>query len=164
MVKVDKPKGLVRYASENGILNNEKLRYTGRMKFYSIVLILLAGILTFLIISRKDISGTIMRAEGMLFQERGLDSTSNLYTVKLSNKTSADLSLNFKLENIENGRIQIIGGSTIKIKAESQGAGSFFVILPNEVIKKRSTILKIGIYHDNIQVNKKSTKFLGPIN
>ncbi len=164
MVKVNKPTGLVRYASENGILNNEKLRYTGRMKFYTVILILLASVLTFLILSRKDISGTVMRAEGMLFQERGLDSTSNLYTIKLSNKTSEDLDLTFKIENMEEGRIQVIGGQTVKIKAESQGAGSFFVILPNKVIKKRSTPLKIGIYHDNIRVNKKSTKFLGPIN
>lgn len=164
MLKVNKPTGLVRYASENGIRNNEPLRYTGRMKFYTVVLVLLTGVLSFLILSRKDITGTVLRAEGMLYQERGADSISNLYTIKLSNKTTENLSLDLKLENLPEGRIQVVGAGKLNIKAESQGAGSFFVILPNERIRNRSTALKIGIYHNQEKVNQKNTKFLGPVN
>jgi len=164
MVKVNKPKGLVRYASENGIQDGEKLKYTGRMKFYSIVLILLTCILTFLIWSRKDVSGTLLRAEGMLYQERGQDSISNLYTIKLSNKTPENLLLTFRVESETGGRIQIIGSEALKIKAESQGSGSFFIILPNNQITLRSTKMKIGFYHDGVKINEKSTTFLGPIN
>jgi len=164
MVKVNKPEGLIRYASENGIQNGEKLKYTGRMKFYTVILFLLMGVLTFLILSRKDISGTILRTEGMLYQERGIDSISNLYTIKLSNKTSDNLVLNFKVENFPDARIQLIGNENLKFKAESQGSGSFFIIIPNKNIKGRSTKLKIGIYHNDVKINEKSTTFLGPIN
>ena len=55
MDKVNKPRGLIRYASERGIQNNEKLKFTGRMKFYTVLLFILTLILSFLIISRKDI-------------------------------------------------------------------------------------------------------------
>ena len=40
-----RPKGLIRYASENGIAERKKLQYTGRMKFYTILLIVLTGYL-----------------------------------------------------------------------------------------------------------------------
>ena len=144
--------------------NGEKLKYTGRMKFYSVILLLLMCVLTFLILSRKDISGTILRTEGMLYQERGIDSISNLYTIKLSNKTADNLVLNFKVENYPDARIQLIGNENLKFKAESQGSGSFFIIMPNKNIKSRSTKLKIGIYHNDVKINEKSTTFLGPIN
>lgn len=164
MDKVKRPRGLVRYASENGIEKGEKLRYTGRMKFYTVVLFLLVGILSFLIFTRKDVNGTLLRAEGLLYQERGTDSISNLYTIKLSNKTLDNMPLTFKVESPFNGRIQTVGTKQIHVNAESQGSGSFFVILNNDQIKKRSTKLKIGIYHGNKKILEKSTTFLGPIN
>lgn len=163
MDKVHKPRGLIRYASENGIRNNEKLKFTGRMKFYSFLLILLLGLLSSLIISRKDVNGTLLRAEGMLYQERGTDSTSNLYIFKLSNKTAEKIELKLKIENYPEGRIQVVGVKPLNIKAESQGEGSFFVILPNKSIRERSTELKIGIYHNDEKINEKKTKFLGPV-
>ena len=64
MDAVGRPQGLIRYASENGIAEGKKLRYTGRMKFYTVLLIVLAGLLTTLLVTRKDVDGTIIRASG----------------------------------------------------------------------------------------------------
>ncbi|MGZ5253931.1 MAG: cytochrome c oxidase accessory protein CcoG, partial [Flavitalea sp.] len=52
MLKLDLPKGLIRYASENNIKEGTNLKYSGRMRFYTIVLILLASLLSFLLITR----------------------------------------------------------------------------------------------------------------
>lgn len=41
MDAVNRPRGLVRYASENGIEEGKKLSYTGRMKFYTLLLLIL---------------------------------------------------------------------------------------------------------------------------
>ena len=46
MDAVGRPQGLIRYASENGIADGKKLRYTGRMKFYTMILFILTGLLT----------------------------------------------------------------------------------------------------------------------
>ena len=93
MTAVQRPKGLIRYASENGISEGKKLRFTGRMKFYTLLLIILSGILTLLLLSRKDIDGTILRTKGLTYQERGTDSLSNLFNIKVINKRYA---CNFK--------------------------------------------------------------------
>jgi len=154
-------RGLIRYASENNIANGTRQRYTGRMKFYSVLLIILAGLLSFLLITRKNVDGTIVRAAGILYQERGTDSISNLYTIKIINKTIHDVPLTLKLEN-EAGRIVEAEGQTIQVKREGQGKSSFFIILPKTAINKRKTNLKIGLYEGDQRITVLQTNFMGP--
>lgn len=161
---VGRPRGLVRYASENGIAEGNKLRYTGRMKFYTIVLFVLTGLLTALLLSRKDIDGTIVRTRGQLYQERGTDSISNLYNIKIINKTIKNIPVTLKLEGDfgKTGHVQLIGTENILLKEEDQATGSFFVVLPRNVIDKRKLRLKIGLYEGDKKVTSISTNFMGP--
>ncbi len=161
MDAISKPRGLIRYASENGIAESKKLRYTGRMKFYTVLLIALAGLLTVLLVTRKDVGGTIVRAPGMLYQERGADSISNLYTIKIVNKTMKDIPLTLKLEDAP-GRIIEAEGRNILVKKEDQGKGSFFIVLPRSYISKRKTKLEIGLYENDRRITTISTNFMGP--
>jgi len=161
MDAIGKPKGLVRYASENGISEGIKLRYTGRMKFYSVLLILLAGILTTLLITRKDVGGTIVRAKGQLYQERGTDSLSNLYTINIVNKTIQDIPLILRIENAP-GRIIEAEGKEILVKKEGQGKGSFFIVLPKSFISKRKISVRVGLYKGDKKITTINTNFMGP--
>ncbi len=161
MESVGFKKGLIRYASENGIANHEKLHYTRRMKMYTGLLIVLVGLLTTLLLSQKDVKATVMRTPGLLFQEKGTDSISNLYNIKVVNKTMNDIPLTVKLEN-ENGTVQLIG-NTIHVKKEGQGAGSFFIILPKQSIKQRKTVVHVALYEGDKKITVVKTNFLGPI-
>jgi cytochrome c oxidase accessory protein FixG len=162
MEAVNRPKGLIRYASENGIDNGKKLRYTGRMKFYTALLVLLTGLLTILLASRKDIDGTVIRAAGILYQEHGADSVSNLYNIKIINKTVKEIPLTLRLENA-NGRIIEAEGRSIAVPKEGQGKGSFFIVLPNSIIKERKLKLQLGLYDGERKITTLSTNFMGPI-
>ncbi len=162
MQAVNRPTGLIRYASENGIANGKKLRYTGRMKFYTVLLVLLTGLLTILLASRKDVDGTVIRAAGMLYQERGTDSVSNLYNIKIINKTIKDIPLILKLENAP-GRIIEAEGRPIAVPKEGQGKGSFFIVLPNDLIKERKLKLEVGLYSGGKKITTLTTNFMGPI-
>lgn len=161
MEKVGRETGLIRYASENGIAQNKPLRFTPRLKTYSTVLLLITGALVFLLISRKPVSGTIIRTAGMLYQERGQDSVSNLYRIKLVNKTTSDIPLTLKLEKAP-GHLETVGQPQIHIKAEGQGEGTFFVVLPRTAIEKRKSVLTIGLYQGDQLITTKQTTFLGP--
>lgn len=156
-----RPRGLIRYASENGIAGGEKLHFTGRMKFYTCLLILLTGLLSFMLITRKNVDGTIVRAPGILYQERANDSISNLYLIKIVNKTLKDIPITLKVENAP-GRIIETEGMGIKVKKEGQGQSSFFIILPKSFISKRKIMLQVGLYEGNKQVTVLQTAFMGP--
>lgn len=162
MTRINKPVGLIRYASENGIANNEPLLYTTRMKLYSILLLVLLVILSSLLITRKDVDATIMRTPGILYQEKGKDSVSNLYNIKVVNKTIKEVPLTITLEN-EPGSISVIGTSNVMVKAEGQGSGSFFVVLPKSDVTKRKTIITLGIYEGTRKIDEIKTSFLGPV-
>jgi cytochrome c oxidase accessory protein FixG len=164
MDAIGKPQGLIRYASENGIAEKKKLRYTGRMKFYTIVLMVLAGLLTILLVTRKDIDGTITRATGLLYQERGTDSLSNLFNIEIQNKTINEIPVQLKLEGDMKGvgKIELIGTKSINVKKEGQGAGTFFIVLPRNSVKSRKVRLRIGIYEGNKKITELKTNFMGP--
>ncbi|MEO5684858.1 MAG: cytochrome c oxidase accessory protein CcoG [Chitinophagaceae bacterium] len=152
--------GLIRYASENGIADKKKLRYTARMKLYTLVLILLAGLLSFLLTTRKNVDGTIVRAPGMLYQERGEDSLSNLYSIKVINKTLNDIPVTLRLEDIP-GRIIEAEGKSITVKKEAQGTGSFFIVLPKSFMRQRKLSVRIGLYQGDTKITVAETTFMG---
>jgi cytochrome c oxidase accessory protein FixG len=162
MEKTGRPTGLIRYASENGIAGGEPLRYTLRMKLYTGLLAVLLVILSALLLSRKEVDATIMRTPGMLYQERGADSVSNLYTIKVANKTIRRIPLQLKLEEVS-GAVQVIGGGNIPIASEEEGSGNFFIVLPRQVIRQRKTSLRIGLYDNGEKIDEMRTNFLGPL-
>lgn len=164
MIAVNKPTGLVRYASEAGISEGKKLSYTGRMKFYTFLLILLTGILTLLLISRKDIDGTILRTKGLTYQERGTDSLSNLFNINVINKTINDMPVTLRLEGeaAKSGKIELVGATSIHLKQEDQATGSFFVVLPRTYVTGRKMKLRIGLYNGEQRVTTLKTNFTGP--
>ncbi|MDB5191010.1 MAG: ccoG [Segetibacter sp.] len=162
MDRIGKPQGLIRYASENSIATGEPLKYTSRMKMYTALCSLVVVILAAILFTRKDVNATIMRTPGILYQERGADSISNLYNIKLANKTINVIPLSIQLED-GNGKIEIIGRQVIDIAKEGQGSGSFFVVLPRSAVHDRKTELKLALYAGNNKIAVVKTNFLGPV-
>lgn len=161
MDSIDKPRGLIRYASENSIAKGEPLHYTVRMKLYTALCFLLLAILSVILITRKDVDATVIRTAGMLYQERGVDSISNLYNIKLINKTTKDISLDVVLVDM-NGRIQMAGKEKINITKEAQASGTFFIVLPRSLVTKRKTEIKLVLSQNGKELAKAKTNFLGP--
>jgi polyferredoxin len=161
MEKVNLPIGLIRYASENGIKNKQKLTLTNRMKAYSVVLLVLLGIEVFLLSTRSDYDATILRAKGMLYQEQPDNKISNLYTIKLVNKTRNNLPVEIKVENYP-AEIQIVG-KDLMVKQEGVSEGEFFVIIDKKDVTMRKSKLEIGVYSNNKKIKTVKTNFLSNV-
>jgi len=162
MDKIHKPRGLIRYASENSIATGEPLHYTPRMKLYTGLCLVVLILLSVLLFTRKDIDVTIMRTPGLLFQEKGTDSVSNLYNIKVMNKTDKDIPLTIKIENVK-GEVQIVGKPYVHVVKEGQGSGSFFLVLPKKDIHNRKTEVKLALYEGDKKILTETTSFLGPV-
>lgn len=164
MDSIHKPRGLVRYASENGISQQLPLRYTGRMRFYTLLLIVLTGLLTLLLLTRKDIDGTIVRTRGQLYQEVGTDSLSNLFDIRIINKTMLDklVTLQITGEGEKYGRVEMIGNAGIHLKKEDQALGSFFIVLHKKYLTHHTVKVTIGLYEGATRITTINTNFTGP--
>jgi len=93
MDQVDRPRGLIRFDSMEGIKNNVKLKFTPRVIGYTTVLLVLLTTLTVLFAQRKDLDINILRTPGMLFQKQPDNKISNMYNLKVSNKTFTEMPL-----------------------------------------------------------------------
>lgn len=161
MEKVYRPKGLIRYASENGIKNKVPLKFTTRIKAYSFVLLLLIGVLVTTLVTRADVDATVLRAGGQLFQEQPGEKISNLYTVRVINKTRYEIPVTFKVESGD-GEITMVG-KQLTVGKESKGETEFFITRDKNKIMIRKTKLKIGVYSGDKKLQTVSTTFLGPV-
>ena len=161
MTSIKKPVGLVRYASENSIVNGVKLRFTARIKAYTSVLALLMSLLVFLLVSRTDLDARLMRTAGMTYTSLPDGRISNLYNLKLANKTHEDIPYTLKLENMP-GEIEVIGNSSLIVKKEDYSHLQFFIKLNRNEIKGWKTELKIGMYENNKKIKTIEANFIGP--
>jgi cytochrome c oxidase accessory protein FixG len=161
MDKVHRPKGLIRYASEAGIADSKPLRLTGRIKAYSFVLLLLIGVLAFLIISRSDVDATILRASGKIYQEQPNNQISNLYNLRVINKTRRDVPITLKIES-GTGEIEMMGKAVV-VKKENEAKTTFFILRDRKDIHRRKTPITIGVWSGNEKLQTVKANFLGPI-
>lgn len=161
MDRIKKPRGLIRFASETNIREKSKFKITARVIAYSAVLIILLSVLTYLISARKSIDVTILRAPGMLFQEQPDNKISNLYTMKITNKTFVEVPITLKLENF-NGEIMVIGNE-IKVPPNDVAGIKFLVMVNRDDIKTMNIPIEIGIYKEGVKFDNKKINFLAPL-
>jgi hypothetical protein len=162
MEKVHKPKRLIKFTSESSISTGVSHLFNWRTRAYSVVLILLLGILILLIASRKNIDTTILRSPGLLFQQPDSMHYSNLFLIKTINKTYDDANLKIVVAEPTEAVVKSIGRD-IKIKAESKYDGQFFLVIPNNQMTGHQTKVVLDIYRDGEKIERVKTNFLGPI-
>jgi len=161
MDAVGQPRGLIRYASEKMIAESKAFKFGARTIAYSAVLVILLGVITYSLAARKEIETTVLRAPGMLYQEPSPGKISNLYNMKLVNKSMNDLPVTVRLLEPEQGEIQVIG-SDILVPKETVGESVFFIILDRSVVTSDKVKVKLGIYSGNREVDEVSATFVGP--
>lgn len=163
MFKIQKPKGLIKYASYYQINNGQKFRLTPRIIIYTIVLLLLVSVVGILIAGRSNIETNILRAQGALPQVLEDGNIINLYTMKVLNKTHGDIPIQLRLENFK-GELQIIGTDSLKVSAGKLVETSLLLKIPKNQLKPYSNKVKIGVYSNGKFINSVETTFLNPVN
>jgi cytochrome c oxidase accessory protein FixG len=161
MTKIGRPKGLIRYASLNGIERGERLKLTPRLVVYSAVILALISLEAFLVFTRSDVQTTFLRAPGALFQQMPDGHFSNLYTIKVVNKTAREMPIELKLENIK-GDLFVMTGETIIVAPRKLAETSVLIELDRAVMRSGQTPLVIGVYSDGRKVETLKTSFIGP--
>lgn len=161
MESTHKPAGLIRYASEQSIQTGKRLRINPRMVAYSIVLLLLIGLESFLLITRTDLDVHMVRAKGTLFYNEPDGSVSNLYNIKIINKTHYDLPVDFVLTNMP-GTIRKIGNQELVVKKDSLLDTQIFVIIPSDAIIDQKSTIQLDIMSSGKKMGSEKTIFLGP--
>lgn len=163
MEGVGLPKGLIRYESEEGIVNKKHNTFSVRTVAYSIVLTLLLGVIGTLLLYRTDVDATILKATGQEYQKRENGFISNMYNYKIINKTFEEIEGEIRLLDHE-GTIEFIGNGGTTIPSESLAEGTFFLVMNMNQLTERNTTLKLGVFDKNGELlDEVKTSFLAPV-
>ena len=164
MDKTNKPRGLIRYDSENNIASGTGKIFTGRVKAYMGILVVLLSIFTYLLMSRADVESIFLRVPGQPLSKFDEDTYSNAYNFKLLNKTAEDKVYQFKvLEPTEGIRLKRAGESElIEVKASELAQGAVILYLDTDQMTGMTTDIKIGVYEGDELVETLKTSFTGP--
>ena len=162
MERINRPERLIGFKSEDQIKTGVPFRLSRKVYAYSVVLIILLGVLSGLLIIRSDIETTILRAGGTLYQLRDNGTVSNLYNAELVNKTSKMVKFELKPadSNVEIHFIrkedEINIGGSVKV--------TFFVIRPQKGISKYKSEIGLRVISDGKLIEELYTNFIAPPN
>jgi cytochrome c oxidase accessory protein FixG len=162
MHKIGKPENLIRFDSVHGIETGQRIIFNARTYAYSAVLAILMLVLAITLFNRTAIDSTILRVPGTLYQEVGDGVYSNLYNVKIINKTQVDKNLDFRLLQPQTGEIQFVGENHT-LKKDGKFEGVLIIKLKKENTSGKSTPIEIGIFENNELLETYETNFIGPV-
>ena len=150
MEKINLPKGLIRFASEDNIAKKEPFKLTPRLKGYIAVLTILIGVLAGMLALRSDVEARILRLPGQLYEHKDDGIISNVYTFKLINKTTKEIDdLTFKLRGWD-GKINVVSTSeTFIVKPQGIAEGTLFIELKQSDLSGDKNTIMIDVYSKN---------------
>ena len=161
MMKVDLPKGLIGYYSEEDIEKERGFRFNPRMKGVAAVMFVLIGLMSGMLFLRSDVQATVLRLPGQLYEHKG-DNISNVYTFKLINKTNDDIAdVHFKLLS-HKGSIEPVTHERIAVPGKGLAEGSLFIEINQAILNGEKEEVEIGIFSGEKLIETTQTNFMGP--
>ena len=163
MEKVDLPKGLIRFASEDEIEKKEKFKFTPRLKGYSAVLLILIGVLIGMLLIRNDVEANILRLRGQLYEQKADNIISNVFTYKLINKTTEAIpDVEFKIRKVK-GTIKLVATTNdFIIPKQGIAEGTLFLDIHKSDLKSGKNRITIDVYSKDKIIETTTVNFLGP--
>jgi cytochrome c oxidase accessory protein FixG len=162
MDKVGLPKGLIRYATEAEIENQEPFRFTSRMKATTVFLALLIGFLGFLMYDRGSMEAKFIKPAGSTFFIKDGKIT-NTFIYTLLNKSNEKKVLTIKVITPANAEITYFGSEKIILKGDQILKGNINITFPEEDIKFSKQNMVIGVFDEKGEMlDSFETTFEGP--
>lgn len=161
MEKIHKPKGLVRYASKEGLENNTKFKFTNRIKAYTIFWLILFTVFCTLVILRKEVQVSVFRAKGSLYSKAENGDITNLYDIKLVNKTFHPMVVKVS-SNKEHLSLQTLTDNLEVMPGEVKTV-PMMVRMKQKDIKDNTIPFELQVYSKDKLLNSVKETFLAPV-
>ncbi len=163
MDKIERPRGLIRYASHSSIEEGKEKIFTARVMGYAAVLTLLVSVVAFMLFTRTDVEATVLKVPGQLYQEQPNERISNLYNIQFINKANREMPLELRIKDHPEATIKRVGDENLIIKAGERIDAVFFIEMPRKDIQKMKTSIEVQLLADGEVIDEIRTNFVGPV-
>jgi len=161
MDQVGFERGLIRYDSEENILEKKPRRLSRKVIGYVAAVLVLWGGLIYAMVTRTATETTLLRVPGTRYIENEDGTVSNLYNFRIYNKTNHPIQAEVRLLD-EEGSLKFAGTPDLLLEPTGRAEGTLFITLPSDVLKNRKNIVSVGIFQDGKQIESLETTFMAP--
>lgn len=161
MEKINRPTRLIGFYSTEEVEGKQKEKTNVRSIAYTIVLVALIGVFGWLVFSRSEIDGTLLRAKGSTYIIRDDGTVTNLYSLVLINKSNGEM--NFELQPMHPDiDIQVVNNIT-HLEKGGRAEMSFFLLAHPGVMEQYKTDVKVQVISEGQVVETMKTTFISPV-
>jgi len=161
MTKVKKPAGLIRFDSFEGIEKGHTSIWNTRNRAYSVVLAILLGFFVYTLLTRPIIETSMLRLPGTLHQTTESGMVTNIYNMKIVNKTFDDIPLEIKLLSHKGVINKTIKGKIV-IKDHAMYENVIILEMDPKDINSGKNRIEIGVYSNGEELETFDVGFLAP--
>lgn len=161
MDKINKPRGLIRFDSQESIEENKRSVFNPRMVAYSLVLLLLLGAMGFLLKARSDVEMKITRVAGSMYQVQDDGMVRNMFELELLNKTNNDMPLEISLAGIE-GILLFPSGLPDTLKAQEKDKMYLMIQIHRTDLLNHGEKITLELKNKENTVDQVKIRFPGP--
>jgi len=165
MEKVGRPKGLVRYTTENALEGKPAHILRPRVFIYVGIITLVTGLLLYSILTRTPLEVDILRDRSALFTENDMGMIENVYNLKVINMDAKSHEFTIEVEGLEG--IRISGDKMLRVQVESGAIAEvpLRVEVDPESIKRRSSEIFFNVQATDQPdlMQHEPGKFIGPV-
>lgn len=161
MDKLNRPLGLVRYASEAEIEGDKTQWLRSRPIFYAVSLVIVLVAFGTLLLQRSPLELEVVReAKGGAFSTTADGRISNRYMVRLINKQGSERQIKLSLDGLENSEL-VVPVNPLTVPAEQSKTVQIFVLAKADSVKPVSRFNIVATQVDDQNVTRQSeTTFL----
>lgn len=167
MWRLHRPRGLIRWAAHAAIRQDAAAPgpragwLTGRVAAYGAVWLLLAGTVTTLLVTRRDLDVVILRQPGTLYTTATGGDVTNFYQIQALNRTGRDAAFSVDVLRPAGGRVTPLGRID-RVGAYELLEGRLLLRLPAGNITGATTPVTFAIRSGGSVVQTIESAFLGP--
>jgi cytochrome c oxidase accessory protein FixG len=168
MVKVGKPKGLIRYSSQDAIAGKPRKLLRLRTILYPVVLTILLGGLATAMITKAPADITIMRGLQAPFTEEGDGRISNQIRIKITNRRGNDQQYSFTVAGLEGTDLKasditiVAPENPMTVSSEGSRTTSMFILLPRSAFVNGDRPMQLVVSDGKGYTETINYRLLGP--
>ncbi len=161
MTRIKKPKGLVRYESEDGLKGKKSPIIRSRIVVYAIFLVILSTCFTWVLLTRPLVEYQLIRPKGDPYSVLSQNQISNHFSLRLINKDLKQHQVRLAHLGDEDTKL-IVPISPYKMKPNSTYQLAFFLIVAKGRIPNGHIKIPLQVFIDDVEKGIIELEFLGP--
>ena len=162
MESIDKPRGLIRYTSQNAIEQNDTRVSRPRLYLYGVLLLITATALVGMILQRGPLEHDVSRASGTTYTTTADGDVANRLSMRLRNRTPETATFEFAPTDPDMANTRMVGAETLELPSGQLRHIEAWVTVDGDEMPPGGKVLEFELRLDGEPVERVDVRLLGP--